>query len=229
MPGWQADHVSAQSSEDLLLSGSFQRLGALPGAGAFSGKPTELPMRKKIVLATVAGALVAGAGMLWTQPVFSATSDVQVAFSPDGGAEQLVLQTIRSARQTIRVMAYSFTAPAVVRALLDAKRRGVEVAVTVDYHSNVDEDRSGKAAAAMGALAYAGVPVVVVRAYAVQHSKFAIIDNSTVETGSYNYSQAAARVNSENVLVLSNHPEIAKAYLDDWTRVTSQGEAYHPR
>jgi phosphatidylserine/phosphatidylglycerophosphate/cardiolipin synthase-like enzyme len=186
-------------------------------------------MRKQIVMATVAGALVAGASMLWAQPELSASNDVQVAFSPDGGAEQLVLQTIRSARQSIRVMAYSFTAPPVVRALLDAKRRGVDVAVTVDYHSNVDEDRSGKAAAAMSALVYAGVPVVVVRAYPIQHSKFAVVDNATVETGSYNYSQAAARVNSENVLVLPNRPEIAKAYLDDWQRVTSQGEAYRPR
>ncbi|WP_454829714.1 phospholipase D-like domain-containing protein [Paraburkholderia xenovorans] len=125
---------------------------------------------KQIVMATVAGALITGASMLWADPTHGATNDVQVAFSPDGGAEQLVLQTIRSARQSIRVMAYSFTAPAVVRALLDAKRRGVDVAVTVDYHSNVDEDRSGKAAAAMGALAYAGVPVVVVRAYPLQHS-----------------------------------------------------------
>ncbi|MEX3936424.1 phospholipase D family protein [Paraburkholderia phymatum] len=207
----------------------MKRLGALTGAGAFSGNPTELPMKKQIVVATVVGALVAGAGLLWTQPAFSATNDVQVAFSPDGGAEQLVLQTIHSARQSIRVMAYSFTAPPVVKALLDAKRRGVDVAVTVDYRSNVDEDHSGKAAAAMGALTYAGVPVIVVHAFPMQHSKFLVVDNATVETGSYNYSQAAARVNSENVLVLSNHPEIAKAYLDDWKAVTSQGEPYRAR
>lgn len=186
-------------------------------------------MKKQIVIATVAGALIAGAGLLWTQPAISATSDVQVAFSPDGGAEQLVLQTIRSARQSIRVMAYSFTAPPVVKALLDAKRRGVDVAVTVDYHSNVDEDRSGKAAAAMGALVYAGVPVVVVRAYPILHSKYVLVDNATIQTGSYNYSQAAARVNSENALVLSNHPEIASAYLDNWRTVTAQGEAYRAR
>jgi hypothetical protein len=45
--------------------------------------------------------------------------------------------------------------------------------------------------------------------------------------GSYNYSQTAARVNSENVLVLSNHPELAKAYLDNWIRVTALGEAFY--
>ncbi|CAB3807994.1 hypothetical protein LMG28614_06710 [Paraburkholderia ultramafica] len=128
-----------------------------------------------------------------------------------------MLKTIYGARQSIRVMAYSFTSPAVAKALLEAKRRGVDVAVTVDYRNNV------KAAAALGALAYAGVPVRVVRAFSMQHSKYVVCDE-TVETGSYNFSQAAARFNSENVLVLSNHPEIARAYLDNWNQVTALGE-----
>ncbi|TDN58999.1 phospholipase D-like domain-containing protein [Paraburkholderia sp. BL10I2N1] len=58
------------------------------------------------------------------------------------------------------------------------------------------------------------------------HSKYIVCDGSTVETGSYNFSQAAARVNSENVLVLSNHPEIAQAYLQNWSDVSASGEAY---
>lgn len=86
---------------------------------------------------------------------------VEIAFSPDGGAEALVLRTIGEARQSIRVLAYSFTAPAVTRALIAAKRRGVDVAVTADARSNLDEDRSGRARAALGALTYAGIPAYV--------------------------------------------------------------------
>jgi len=126
-------------------------------------------MRKQIVGAALIGALAVGGGVLWQAPAFCATPDLEAAFSPDGGAERLVLRTIYGAQQSVRVMAYSFTAAPVVKALLDAKRRGVDVAVTVDYRSNVDEDRSGKAAAALRALVYAGIPVRVVRAYAMQH------------------------------------------------------------
>lgn len=185
-------------------------------------------MRKQIVISALIGALVAAGGLLWEQPSFGATPDVQAAFSPDGGGERLVLKTLYGARHTVRVMAYSFTSPSVVKALLEAKRRGVDVAVTVDYRNNFEEDRSGKAAAALGALAYAGVPVRVVRAFPMQHSKYVVCDE-TVETGSYNFSQAAAHFNSENVLVLSNHPEIARAYLENWNQVTALGAAFHAR
>lgn len=183
-------------------------------------------MKKQIVGATLIGGLVVAGAILWQEPSFGATPDVEAAFSPDGGAERLVLRTIYDAHESVRVMAYSFTASPVVKALLDAKRRGVDVAVTVDYRSNLEEDRSGKAAAALRALVYAGIPVRVVRAYAMQHSKFMVTDRTTVETGSYNFSQAAARANSENVVVLSNHPEIAQAFLRNWSDVSAAGEVY---
>jgi len=157
---------------------------------------------------------------------FAGDADVQVAFSPDGGGEALVLRTIQSARQSIRLLAYSFTAAPVVRALIAAEGRGVDVAVTVDYRNNIEEDRSGKARAALGALVNAGIPVSVVSAYPMQHSKFAAIDSDVVQTGSYNYSQQAARYNSENVLVLRGRPDIARAYLDNWNDVTAHGERY---
>ncbi|MFL9937037.1 hypothetical protein P0D88_50825 [Paraburkholderia sp. RL18-103-BIB-C] len=42
-------------------------------------------MKKQITISALIGALVA-AGMLWEQPTFGATPDIQVAFSPDGGS-----------------------------------------------------------------------------------------------------------------------------------------------
>ncbi|WP_332829883.1 phospholipase D-like domain-containing protein, partial [Pseudomonas syringae] len=54
-------------------------------------------------------------------------AEIQVGFSPEGSAEQLVLNVIQRARQQIRLMAYSFTSPSVVKALVQAKRRGVDV------------------------------------------------------------------------------------------------------
>ncbi|WP_410199332.1 phospholipase D family nuclease [Burkholderia cenocepacia] len=156
----------------------------------------------------------------------SALPTVEVAFSPDGGAESLVLRTIGQARQSIRVLAYSFTAPAVTRALITAKHRGVDVAVTVDARSNFEEDRSGRARAALGALAYAGIPVRVVSAFPAQHSKYLIVDGETVETGSYNYSQQAARYNAENVIVLRDDTRVADAYLKNWEVVSARGEVY---
>jgi hypothetical protein len=47
-------------------------------------------MKKQIIISALVGVLVA-AGMMWERPTYGATPDVQVAFSPDGGGEHLVL------------------------------------------------------------------------------------------------------------------------------------------
>jgi phosphatidylserine/phosphatidylglycerophosphate/cardiolipin synthase-like enzyme len=76
------------------------------------------------------------------QPVFVCTSSGRVCrqhrdgYSPEGTALQLVLKTINSAQQEIRLMGYSFTSPEVAGALVRAKRRGVDVKVVLDWKAN---------------------------------------------------------------------------------------------
>ena len=153
----------------------------------------------------------------------AAAGEVEIAFSPKQGAERLVLRVIASARQELRVLAYSFTSPPVTAALVAARKRGVDVAVVVDHRSNLVDERSGKARAAMGAMALAGIQVRTISAYPIHHDKVIVADRMTVQTGSFNYSAAAARANSENVLVLWNHPQVAQSYLAHWERNWRKG------
>ena len=153
-------------------------------------------------------------------------AQIEIAFSPDGGAEALVVKVVHSAKQTIRLSAYSFTSSAVVRALIDAKRRGVEVAVVVDHKNNITEDRSGKAKAALNLLVNAGIATRTISRYPIHHDKFIIADGLHVETGSFNYSEAAARRNSENVLVVWNNSQVAESYLKHWQSRYEQGTDY---
>ncbi|CAG9260871.1 Phosphatidylserine/phosphatidylglycerophosphate / cardiolipin synthase-like protein [Burkholderia diffusa] len=140
---------------------------------------------------------------------------IEVGFSPEGSAEQLVLQAIGSARSSIRLAAYSFTSPQVVNALIAAKRRGVDVAVVVDEKNNLREDaRSGRAA--LNLLVNNGIPARTISVYPIHHDKYFVVDGQSVETGSFNYSQAAARRNSENAVVIWRDPVLARAYLEHW-------------
>lgn len=120
----------------------------------------------------------------------SAAGEVEFAFSPNESAEGLVLKVIASAHSELRMLTYSFTSAPVTRALLDAKKRGVDVRLVVDYKNNVKEDRSGKAKAALGALAVAGIPIRTIAVYPIHHDKAIVVDRSSVETGSFNYSSA---------------------------------------
>ena len=153
---------------------------------------------------------------------------IEAGFSPEGSGEQLVLKIIGSATRSLRMQAYSFTSASVVEALLAAKKRGVNVALVADHKNNLSENRSGKAHHALNALANAGIPVRTISIYPIHHDKSIVVDGLHVETGSYNFSEAAARKNSENVIVIWNSPELAKVYLDHWNSRWSRGIDYQP-
>ena len=106
-------------------------------------------------------------------PIVYAAS-IDTGFSPEGTALRLVLKTIATARQEIRLMGYSFTSPEVVR------------------------------------------PVRTVSAYKIMHDKVIVADGRNTESGSFNFSRAADRSNSENVLVVWDDPTVAQRYLQHW-------------
>jgi phosphatidylserine/phosphatidylglycerophosphate/cardiolipin synthase-like enzyme len=99
--------------------------------------------------------------------------------------------------------------------------------VVVDQKNNVSEDRSGKARAALSSLVNAGVDVRTISVYPIHHDKVIVADRETVELGSFNYSDAAARRNSENVLVNWRNPKLAEVYLAHFERNHRQASPYH--
>jgi len=138
-----------------------------------------------------------------------ATGTIEVGFSPNKGAEELVLKVLRSAQSEIKLMAYAFTSARVTKSLLEATHRGVRVSVLVDSKS---ASASKQTQAALSALSTAGAQVRTIDVFPIHHDKVIIIDNQHVQLGSYNYSTAAATKNSENVLVNWSNPSLAKIY-----------------
>lgn len=170
------------------------------------------------------GELLRGAGGRSNGAAVPAGQVIDVAFSPEAGGEDLVVKAISSARSNIGVAAYSFTSPVIAKALLNAKRRGVDVRVVVDENGN----RSKASLAALNLLANAQIPTRTVSRYAIHHDKYMVIDKVTVQTGSFNYSKAAAKSNSENVMVIWNNPDVALRYLKHWQNRFDQGKPYKP-
>lgn len=140
------------------------------------------------------------------------SAEVLVAFSP-GDAENVVISTIGDAKKEIRLAAYSFTSPKVADALVKAKRRGVDVRAVLDK-SQQSAHYSG-----LTFLVNEGIPVRVSRKYAIMHNKFMVIDGSTVQTGSFNYTSSAATRNAENVVVIRDDAPSAGKFLKEWNRL----------
>lgn len=154
-------------------------------------------------------------------PVVYAAS-IETGYSPEGTALQLVLKTINSAQQEIRLMGYSFTSPEVAGALVRAKRRGVDVKVVLDWKANTGKQNQASLAT-MNLLVNAGIPVRTVSQYKIMHDKVIIADGRNIEVGSFNYTRSADRVNSEDVLVVWDVPVVAQRYLQHWSTRWSQG------
>lgn len=95
-------------------------------------------MLKKIVVAAVMATTLSSSLSAIAAP------SVQVGFSPEGTARELVLSTIHHARESVRMMGYNFTAADIAKALASASRRGVDVKVILDNREN--QNKYSKAA-----------------------------------------------------------------------------------
>lgn len=148
--------------------------------------------------------------------------NVEVAFSPNGGAEELVMKLIRSARSDIQVMAYGFTSRPIIEALVKAQRRGVNVVIAADS-SNINNPAG---LSALSILNTAGVKVRTVSKFRILHDKVVIVDGKHVEFGSFNFTKSAETANSENVAVFWDAPEMAEVYFKHWEKRWRAGKAF---
>ena len=143
---------------------------------------------------------------------------VETLFSPDDGAAARIEELLRGAQESLRFMAFSFTADGIAAEMIARSRSGVEVAGVFDT-GQVDSNRGTE----YGHMRGAGLDVHLDGNERKMHHKVIIIDGEIVITGSYNFSASAERRNDENLLIFHD-PEIAGVYLAEFERVYSQAQ-----
>jgi len=175
-------------------------------------------------------ALCLGAGLSWAQPApafdfslirqpvaIAAAGTVQVAFTPGDNGTALIVQAVENARKQVLVQAYSFTSRDIAQALIEARRRGLDVQLIADP-KQADNNKNGMVAYVAGA----GVPTFFDEEHDSAHNKVMVIDaesaNPVVITGSFNFSRAAQHKNAENLLLFRGNPQLAAAYLRNWRK-----------
>lgn len=152
---------------------------------------------------------------------------IEYAFTPEDTADELIIKSIKKARRQILVQAFSFTHRRIGYALIEAKRRGVDVQILADA-SQVEKIRTSL----IKDLAAAGLPVFLDGAHDSAHNKVMVIDAgaaaTSLITGSYNFTHAAQFKNAENVLVIHGNAALSDAYRDNWKRHRSHARLYRP-
>ena len=132
---------------------------------------------------------------------------VEFYFSPDDGVTDQIVAELLQAKQSIVIMAYSFTSDPLADVINTRIARRVKVRGVFDesqYYSNQGGEYD--------ALLKAGFDVKLDGISGLQHSKVFIIDGKTVIAGSFNFSANAERYNDENIVIIHD-AVIATQYL----------------
>jgi phosphatidylserine/phosphatidylglycerophosphate/cardiolipin synthase-like enzyme len=136
-----------------------------------------------------------------------------VYFSPNGGALEAILQCIRGAKKTILVQVHLFYSVQLAGALIRAHQRGVQVQILLDAGAQPFYPL----VRAVEYLVAAKIVVWLDDHHSRAHDKVIILDEEIVITGSYNWTMAAEKDNSENLLVIRD-PHLARLYMAHWQR-----------
>jgi phospholipase D len=161
-------------------------------------------------------------------------AEVTVCFVPAQECDTPVVQAIAAARTAIRVQAYGFTSPVILRALANARTRGVDVQAILDKSDDrIERDGSDTRPRRSGGARFtaeANIPTWIDDSVAIAHNKVIIIDDHLVIGGSYNYTAAAERRNAENVTFI-DAPAVAELYLANWDarKAVSRPSHYQPQ
>ena len=177
----------------------------------------------KIAVAVLAAAAITAQSIVgWFRPPII-PKQIEVYFSPKGGATDAIVREIQRAKKSIHVQAYSFTSSTIAKALVEAKRRGLKVEILLDT-----SQRSEKYTEA-DFTSHAGIATWIDDQHAIAHDKVMILDEETVITGSFNFTRAAEDRNAENLLIIYKTPELARRYMENWRLHRTHSEPYAGR
>ncbi|MGE0642947.1 MAG: phospholipase D-like domain-containing protein [Nitrospira sp.] len=139
--------------------------------------------------------------------VTPSTSSVEVWYGPDDRPLEHLVQTYDRAKRYIFVAVYGITSPLTVKALVGAKKRGVDVRVLTDRQRLNDP----KQKTALSALREAGIPIKINRHDALMHLKQVVIDDEVNTNGSMNQTTSGNRYNDERLDIIQDHAITVKA------------------
>lgn len=151
-------------------------------------------------------------------------AQVAACFVPAQSCDIGIVEAVDAATSSVRVQAYGFTAPMIIKALVDAKKRGVDVALILDK-TNLSKKFVGAKYTSATLAHGAGIPIWIDYHPTIAHNKIIILDDHLVIGGSYNYTWSAEQRNAENVTYIDSMA-IAGLFRQNWESRKAVSEEY---
>jgi hypothetical protein len=134
-------------------------------------------------------------------------------FFPNPSNEQRVVNMFRTCKKTLDLAIFTFTRDSIAQAILEAHQRGVKIRC-------IGDDGNSKVKGSdVRLLASIGIPCKTDNNLRFHmHNKMAIIDNSVVITGSFNWTSQAVNKNQDNILFIEDK-NIAGQYTEYYNKI----------
>ncbi|PKL74658.1 MAG: hypothetical protein CVV27_19380 [Candidatus Melainabacteria bacterium HGW-Melainabacteria-1] len=154
-------------------------------------------------------------------PVVQAgNSTIRTYFSPRGGGQEAILETLAKAKKRILFMTFSFTDKAIAELMIRKRNEGVSVEGVFDQCLGYGQ-YSAKHLLSQNKIynRHDGNEALL-------HHKVIIVDD-TVITGSFNFSANADKSNNESMVIVENS-YVAATYVQEYQRVMQAAKVNNP-
>ena len=133
-------------------------------------------------------------------------------FFPNAANEEKVVSMLRTCKKTLDIAIFSLTLDSIAEAILEAYQRGIKVRMIADDECAKNKGSNVKLIASVG------VPCKTDNAIYHMHHKFAVLDESVVIMGSFNWTGQAVKYNQENIFFYEDK-NIASQYAQEFERL----------
>lgn len=198
------ENTMAKAQRDWVISELFK----IAETGLSQGNNRETMDWLKKSIAMVAGEGPEGRG-----------KEDEVYFSPGKECLEAILYQINNARESIDICVFTISDDRISDSIIQRHLRGLPIRIISDNEKLHDKGSD------IRSLSDARIPLRIDRTRNHMHHKFAIFDQKTVLTGSYNWTRSAERYNNENVL-LTESPIVIKKYSDAFDQMWPKMEEY---
>lgn len=137
---------------------------------------------------------------------------MRVYFSPSEDCRNAIIREIENATSELKICVFTISDDKIASAILKAHQRDVRVTIITD------NDKSSDVGSDIKLLFEKGIQVKTDTSTNHMHHKFMVADGRTTITGSYNWTNSAARYNQENIIVTKDQG-VANSFIKEYDRL----------
>jgi len=144
-----------------------------------------------------------------------------VCFSPQDACSLAIQKFLDRAKDSISICVFTISDNSITKKIVECHEKGIKVRIITDNDKQYDRGSD------INYLNDKGVEIKVDMTRHHMHHKFAIVDDSALLTGSYNWTRSAEKYNQENLLITHN-PTVIRKFENEFTRLWKKMEALKP-